>query len=73
METKTKIEYKAIPRFNDHGAGCKGHANWMLDCEFTSQDDRDILLKALDNAILSNEKDMEAEKDKQIFASLKKK
>lgn len=42
-------EYSPIPRFNDHGSGCKGHANWMLDCEFTKKDERDTLIMALDN------------------------
>ena len=42
---------KPIPRFNDHGANCKGHQNWMLDNTFENQEDRDILIKAIDNAL----------------------
>lgn len=42
---------KPIPRFNDHGANCKGHGNWMLDCTYEKQEDRDNLIKVLDNYI----------------------
>ena len=42
---------EAIPRFNDHGIGCKQHANWMLDCEFTKQEERDVMINALKNYI----------------------
>ena len=42
---------KSYPRFNDHGKDCQKHANWMLDCEFISKEDRDILVKALENAM----------------------
>jgi len=44
-----KEELKPIPRFNDHGATCKGHANWMLDSELKTQEERDILISAIDN------------------------
>lgn len=47
-------EDKACPpikRFNDHGSGCKGHGNWMLDCEFTKQSERDVLASAISNYI----------------------
>jgi len=40
---------KAIPRFNDHGSACKGHANYMLDCEYTKQEERDLLIGIIDN------------------------
>lgn len=43
--------YPPIPRFNDHGSTCKGHANWMLDCEYTKQEERDLLVSVLDNYI----------------------
>lgn len=46
-------ELKPIPRFNDHGPTCKGHGNWMLDCEFTRQEDRDLMIRIIDNAIAS--------------------
>lgn len=45
MNRKT---YKPIPKFNDH-TNCKGHANWMLDSELETQEDRDILISAIDN------------------------
>lgn len=40
-----------IPRFNDHGPACKGHANWMLDCTFEKQEERDVMINALNNYI----------------------
>ena len=43
-----KTEYKPIPRFNDHGATCKGHQNHMLDCEYTTKEDRDNLARVID-------------------------
>jgi len=39
---------KPIPRFNDHGATCHGHANWMLDCEFTKPEEREVMTRVLD-------------------------
>lgn len=44
---------KSIPRTNPHGATCKGHAIWMLDCEFTDELDRKQMTLALDSAIES--------------------
>ena len=29
--------------------GCKGHANWLLDCDYSRKEDRDLLSKILDN------------------------
>ena len=49
-----KSEYKPVPRFNDHGATCKGHQNWMLDCEYTNKEDREALIKAIDNYLGKN-------------------
>ena len=43
---------RPIPRFNDHGVNCKGHANWMLDCTFENQEDRDVLIRVLDKYIV---------------------
>lgn len=43
--------FEPVPRFNDHGIGCKGHNNYMLDCEYTTKDERNQLLKVLDNYI----------------------
>ena len=45
-----------IPRFNDHGAGCKGHANHMLDCEYERQEDRDVMINVLDRHIADYER-----------------
>lgn len=52
METKQK-KYKPIPRFNDHGAACKGHANFMLDSTLESEADRHAVILAVENAISS--------------------
>ena len=46
----TKETYNKIPTFNDH-PNCKGHGNYMLDCEYTTKDEREQLLKVLDNYI----------------------
>jgi len=46
--TKT---FEPIPRFNDHGAGCKGHLNWMLDCTMEKQEEREIMIKSIENYI----------------------
>jgi len=50
--------YKPIPSFNDHGSTCKGHANYLLDCEYTQQDERDLLVSVLDRYIEQNEKEI---------------
>lgn len=51
--------YEKIPSFNDH-SNCKGHANYMLDCEYTSKEERDLLSNTLKNYI--NEKDIATSK-----------
>lgn len=43
METK-------IAPFNDH-SHCQGHANFMLDCTYEKQADRDLIIKVLSNYI----------------------
>ena len=50
---------KTYPRFNDHGSTCKGHANWMLDVDYSNPTDRDTLIKVLDKQIASIEKEIE--------------
>ena len=45
-----------IPRHNNHGQECKGHANWMLDCTFETQEERDIMISVLDKHIANLEK-----------------
>lgn len=44
-------EFESIPRFNDHGSTCSGHGNYVLDCEYKIKDQRDLLVKVLDNYI----------------------
>jgi hypothetical protein len=43
-------KFEPIPAFNDH-TNCKGHGNWMLDCTFEKEEERGVLIKALDNYI----------------------
>jgi len=50
--------YEPIPAFNDH-KNCQGHSNFMLSCEFTKKEERDLLVKVLENYI---EKDTLEEK-----------
>lgn len=48
-------KYKLVPSFNDHGSSCKGHANWMLDCDMTKKEEREIMVTAIDNYLPKNE------------------
>lgn len=43
--------YKPTPRFNDHGSSCKGHANAMLDSEMTTREERDLMIRAINNYV----------------------
>ena len=45
-----------IPRFNNHGKECEKHANWMLDCTFENQEERDLMINVLDKHIANLEK-----------------
>ena len=49
---------KPIPRFNDHGATCKGHSNFMLDCDMTRQEDRYVMIKVLDRYMAEYDKEL---------------
>jgi len=51
MNEKT---YSPIPKFNNH-PGCKGHAVEMLDCDYTRQEDRDLMRKIIGNYIQNEE------------------
>lgn len=45
-------QYKPIPRFvPDTCKNCKGHSNYLLDCDYTRQEDIDLLIKILDREI----------------------
>ena len=47
MENK---KYTPVPKFvPDTCKNCKGHANYMLDCEYENKDDRDLLISVLEN------------------------
>lgn len=52
-------KFEGIKPFNDHGSGCSGHANWMLDCTYTKKEDRDLIIKCLDNYIPKEKKSIE--------------
>lgn len=47
---KKEIKLEPIKPFNDH-SNCKGHANYMLDCDYTKQEDRDCLITSVNNYI----------------------
>ena len=49
---------KPIPKFRPHGIECKGCQNYMLDCTFESQDDRDVMINVLDKHIQCIEKEL---------------
>ncbi len=40
---------ETYPRFNPHGAECKGHGIYMLDIDYSEQQERDLLVKVLEN------------------------
>lgn len=44
-------KFKPIPKFNDHGSSCSGHANVMLDCTYEKQEERNLIIHCLDNYI----------------------
>ncbi len=55
----TETKYAPVPRFvEDSHKGCKGHGNHMLDCDYTKQEDRDLLVSILDDRIAQYEKDI---------------
>ena len=45
-----------IEKFNDHGSSCKGHKNFMLDCTYEDQKDRDLLTKVIGNHVDEEDK-----------------
>lgn len=63
---KLSIDYsttmKTIPRLNNHGAGCKNHSNWMLDCDFSNPEDRETMIHVLDQHISALDRDIKREK-----------
>ena len=56
MEEK---QLKPIPKFRPHGAECKNCGNWMLDCEYTRQEERDNLIRCINNYL--DEKQLETQ------------
>jgi len=45
-------KYEKIPAFKpDSCKGCKGHGNYMLDCEYENEKDRNLLVKVIGNYI----------------------
>ena len=43
------FKYKSFPKLNDHGSSCIRHANWMLDCTYEKEEDREVLDKCIAN------------------------
>lgn len=50
-----KKTFEAIPKLNDHGSSCSGHANYMLDCTYEKQEDRTLIVSCLNNYIEDEE------------------
>lgn len=50
-------KFEPIPPFNDHGSSCKGHANWMLDSTLETEEERSVLIKAIDNYLPKEKKE----------------
>lgn len=50
MSDKEEV-FAPIPKFNDHGSACSGHANFMLDCTYEKKEDRELLSRVVDNYI----------------------
>ena len=50
-------KYQPIPKFNDHGSSCHGHANFMLDSTLEIESERSAVILAVDKRIQSNEAD----------------
>ena len=45
-------QYEPIPSFTpDSHKSCKRHADYLLDCEFKTKEERVLLIKCLDNYI----------------------
>lgn len=44
-----------VKPFNDHGSGCSGHRNTLLDSTYENKEDRDLLITILDRLIKENE------------------
>lgn len=44
--TTAEKKFEPIKAFNDH-PGCKGHANYMLDCTYEKKEDRDLMMEIL--------------------------
>lgn len=49
MKTESKYKHKKFAPFNDHGSACKGHGNFMLDSSLESEEDREVLIRAIGN------------------------
>lgn len=45
--------YEPIAPFKDH-QNCKGHGNYMLDCTFETREERDMMIRVLDNHIIKD-------------------
>lgn len=43
-------QYEKIEGFKDH-SNCPGHANFILDCEYETKDQRDLLVSVINNYV----------------------
>ena len=43
--------YEKVPSFNPH-SNCQGHGIYVLDCEYEDKEDRELLVRCLDNYIV---------------------
>ena len=62
LQSNNMEDFKPVPRFNDHGSTCKGHANHMLDCTYEKKEDRERLVSILDRIIEENEEKLKSNK-----------
>lgn len=53
-----EYKYKSFPRFNDHVSSCKGHANFMMDCEFEKEEDRSLMISVLERLTTQLDKEL---------------
>ena len=44
--------YEKVPSFNPH-SNCQGHGIYVLDCEYEDKEDRELLVRCLDNYIVN--------------------
>ena len=57
MIEKIEKQFEKIPAFKpDTCKGCKGHANYILDCEYEKEGDRKLLVNVINNYTNDNKR-----------------